>query len=280
MAVCPVTALRSPSDVGFGPGLTAIDRCQVGLLREVASQMGNRLVLKGGMAMRAAFGSLRLTKDIDFDRDSSLGQDALKKSLERLLMRAAVGARISAAKALITKDTATTVRARLEGATAGGEPVRFEVEVSGRSMPLPDVLRTVTVAAPAVYAMAPFSVLTYTNDALAAMKIGAALSQNRYAARDLYDLRDLIQAGVDPIALLTRTDRWVLEDFAQRALDKLEMLSYSLAEQELLPYLPVHEREALTEDAWISTTITVAEHIQDWCSAALRRLDAAKEPAP
>ena len=35
MAVCPVTALRSPSDVGFGPGLTAIDRCQVGLLREM-----------------------------------------------------------------------------------------------------------------------------------------------------------------------------------------------------------------------------------------------------
>ena len=42
--------------------MCAIDRCQVGLLRALATQYSARLYLKGGMAMRALFGSLRLTK--------------------------------------------------------------------------------------------------------------------------------------------------------------------------------------------------------------------------
>ena len=48
-------------------------------------------------------------------------------------------------------------------------------------------------------AMAPFPVVTYTNSALAVMKIGAALSEQRNAPRDLYDLRDLIWARTDPV---------------------------------------------------------------------------------
>lgn len=261
--------LYTPTEKGFDQRLEAIDRCQVALLRELASQQGDRLILKGGMAMRAAFGSMRLTKDIDFDRDPSLSQDALKKGLVNNLTRAAAAAGITGPKAEITKDSRTTVRARLTGMVGPSTEVRFEVEVSGRDAPDKANLRHEIVRAPGKYAMSPFPVHVYTNEALAAMKIAAALAEARNAPRDLYDLRDLIYAGADPTRLLARQPEEMLRDFASRALGKLEMLSYGLAQQELLPYLPPEQREALTEDAWLETTLMVAEQIAGWCEAAI-----------
>lgn len=262
--------LYGPTEKGFDPRLEAIDRCQVGLLRELAAQQGNRLILKGGMAMRAVFGSMRLTKDIDFDRDPSLSQEALKRSLSGNLLRAATMAGIKSGHVDITKSTSTTVRARLQGSVGSVGDVRFDVEVSGREVPNKSLLRSEVVQPPARYGMAPFSVLAYNNAALAAMKIAAALSEQRYAPRDLYDLRDLIWSGADPTTLLAQQDESLLEDWAARSLGKLEMLSYSLAQQELLPYLPPDRRQALTEEAWIDHTLMVADAIGRWCTGALQ----------
>jgi hypothetical protein len=169
----------------------------------------------------------------------------------------------------VTKDTSTTVRARLQGETAGGADIRFDVEVSGRGPVSAENIRSELVIPPRGYSIAPFLVATYSHEALAAMKIAAALAPQRHATRDLYDLRDLIRAGTDPTALLAMQDRNLLDDFSARALGKLEMLTYPLAEQELLPYLPPAERAALTEDAWIDATLLVAERVQQWCTVAL-----------
>jgi predicted nucleotidyltransferase component of viral defense system len=51
-----MATIYKPSDRGFDERLTSIDRCQIALLREVVGQYGQRLVLKGGMAMRAVLG--------------------------------------------------------------------------------------------------------------------------------------------------------------------------------------------------------------------------------
>lgn len=265
-----MTQLYTPSERGFDARLEAIDRCQVGLLRELSSQLGNRLVLKGGMAMRASFGSMRLTKDIDFDRDQTISQDTLKKNLERLLLRAASTSGLRAPKAEITKDTKTTVRARLVGSIGDKSEARFEVEVSGRDTPASENVRTEIVVPPAKYSMAPFPVTTYTNAALAAMKVGAALSAMRNAPRDLYDLRDLIWAGADPTELLAKQDADLLQQFSDQALGKLELLTFEHAQQELVPYLPPDDRQALDEERWMEMTLLVAETIERWCKAALK----------
>lgn len=271
--------LYAPSEKGFDPRLEAIDRCQVALLRELSGHLGPRLILKGGMAMRAAFGSMRLTKDIDFDRDPTISQDTLKRNIERMLVRAANAAGVHAPKAQITKDTRTTVCARLQGTVGGSTDARFDVEVSGRDTPAAESVRIEIVTPPAKYSMAPFPITTYTNEALAAMKIGAALSAQRNAPRDLYDLRDLIWAGANPTQLLARQDADLLSDFADRALGKLELLTFQLAQQELLPYLPQQDREALDEDRWIEATLMVADTIQGWCTAALELQQAQEKPA-
>jgi hypothetical protein len=127
-----MTAIYKTSDRGFDERLTRIDRCQVALLREVVGQYGQRLVLKDGMAMRAVFGSLRLTKDIDFYRQPSLSMDSLKSGLPKALVRAAANPGIKQPDVEITKLTQTTARARLVGRAPTGEALRFEAEVSGR----------------------------------------------------------------------------------------------------------------------------------------------------
>jgi predicted nucleotidyltransferase component of viral defense system len=265
-----MAAIYSPSERGFDERLTGIDRCQVALLREVVGQYGQRLVLKGGMAMRAVFGSLRLTKDIDFDRQPSLSMESLKAGMPKALVRAAANAGIRQPEAEITKLTSTTVRARLAGRAPTGEDLRFEVEISGRHEIPPEWKRQATVAPPASYGMAPFLVESYSNDALAAMKIAAAMSEARNAPRDIYDLQDLIAANANPVALLaSRSPAQALEQIKGNALSKLEMIGFHLARDELLPYLPPDIREILTEERWLEYTLAVGSAIEQWCKAAL-----------
>jgi len=221
------------------------------------------------MAMRAVFGSMRLTKDIDFDRDPTLSQDSLKKSLLKSMTRAATLAGLRGARAQITKDTRTTVRARLEGGTLAGAEARFEIEVSGRSTPGGELVRTEVVVPPPQYSMAPFQVTTYTNEALAAMKIAAAMADQRTVARDLYDLHDLALSGANPVPILARQDPALLHEYATKALGKLELVTAAQMAQELAPYVPPQQRALLTEDAWIETTLFVADRIKGWCEQAL-----------
>lgn len=260
--------LYSPGRRGLDARFTAIDRCQVTLLRELTAQHADRLVLKGGMAMRAVFGSLRLTKDMDFDRDASISQQSLETGLMRSMMRAAQISRLRDVKADVTKSTPTTVRARLCGAIEGHD-IRFDIEVSGLGAAPPQYRRAELVVPPPEYSMAPFQVTTYTNDAIAAMKIAAALSFQRNAPRDLYDLRDLIRAGANPVEILSMQPAEVLREHARRCLGKLEGLTFSLARDELMPYLPPEERARLTEDAWLDATLMVAQSIETWCEQAL-----------
>lgn len=264
-----MSALYSPSEKGFDERLTAIDRCQVALLREIVGQYGSRLVLKGGMAMRAVFGSMRLTKDIDFDRESSLSLDSAKKGLPRAMVRAASVAGIRQPEAEITKLTATTIRARLAGQTNGGVAVRFEVEISGRGDPSAQERRKETIVPPQAYGMAPFLVESYSSDALAAMKVAAAMSEVRNVPRDIYDLYDLLVAGANPVRLLAPAPQDVLERIQAGALSKLEGIGFDLAREELLPYLPPDTRAALTEDRWLECTLAVGEALEKWAAEAL-----------
>lgn len=223
--------------------------------------------------MRAAFGSLRLTKVIDFDRQPNLSRDSLKTGLPKALVRASANAGIKRPSAEITKLTQTTVRARRVGHASTGEALSFEVEISGRHEIPATWRRRETVAPPASYGMAPFMVETYSNDVLAAMKIAAAMSDARNAPRDIYDLQDLIAAKTNPVAILaSRSSLGALEIMKANAQGKLELISFELAREELFPYLPEDVRESITEHQWLEYTLTVGASIERWCDEAIRVL--------
>ena len=219
--------------------------------------------------MRAIFGSMRLTKDIDFDREASLSLDSAKNGLPRALIRAASVAGIRRPEAEITKLTATTIRARLAGETQGGVALRFEVEVSGRGVATVAERRKETVVPPQGYGMAPFLVESYSTDMLAAMKVAAAMSEARNVPRDIYDLHDLMQAGARPARLLTGASAQTLERIQIDAMNKLDGIGFALAREELLPYLPPDIRETLTEDRWLEYTMAVGEALERWAAEAM-----------
>ncbi len=265
-----MTTIYDPAESGFDERLGRIDRCQIALLREIAAAYGPRLTLKGGMAMRAVFGSMRLTRDIDFDRDPSVSLNSAKKAVPKALMRAATNAGMRRSSAEVTKSTGTTIRVRLVGHSSSGVELRFEVEVSGRGALAGAHRRAETVVPPPGYGMAPFTVETYSNEMLAAMKIGAAMADARNVPRDLYDLADLAQAGANPASILASRPAAVLAGIRERAFSKLDLVGYDRAREELLPYLPPTIRDALTEAAWVEKTLRVGEAIESWVADALR----------
>jgi predicted nucleotidyltransferase component of viral defense system len=260
-----MSVLYDPRDRGFPEAFTAVDRAQVAMLRELASSEA-RLVLKGGMAMRVVVGSMRLTKDVDLDRAAD-ATNAIKASVRKALTFASQSARLLGATVDELKMTPTTVRMRLSGTTSA-MPVKFVVEVSGRSAPPPSSWTRVTVTPPARYGIAPFQAAAYTHDMLAASKVAAIMSPNRNVPRDIYDLNDLIAA--QPEALLSSLfEHTTLMQWRDESLSKASLITFDQAQAELLPYLPPDIRDSLNSATWEDMTLRVIEQVQRWVIAAL-----------
>ena len=262
-----MSILYDPKERGFAEALTVIDRCQIAMLRELAHASEGRLVLKGGMAMRVAVGSMRLTKDVDFDRADGVSTASVQSSVKRALQYAAQSAGLRAAEIDPGKSTETTVRMRLAG-IASGTPVRFVVEVSGRN-PVPRAYQDrVQVTPPSRYGIAPFMVATYSRAMLAASKTLAVMSANRNVPRDVHDLHDLLAADPAPV-LAAQVSPAQLQDLQASVLDKVCAIDFAMAQQELLPYIPPDQREALTQARWEEMTLNVAQTVQQWLARAL-----------
>lgn len=276
-----MTTLYDPATVGFSPGLSTIDRCQVFLMRAIGLQFGSgRLILKRGMAMRASVGSMRLTKDMDFDRAGTLSLSSLRTGLPRALSVAAANAGVRMARTSVTKSTKTTVRARLEGLAIDGAELRFEIEVSGRDTFGDECVKSEMVAPPSTYEIAPFNVMCYTNDTLAYQKIGAAMSNSRDVPRDILDLHDLAMLGVNPVPLLAaRSSHDALQSMRGQVLRKIGAIGHDRMREELAPYLPVPIRDELTEDRWIEMTLYVADAIEKWIARAIETHPRTQRPS-
>jgi hypothetical protein len=262
-----MSILYDPKERGFSEAFSAIDRCQIAMVRELANAADGRLILKGGMAMRMAVGSLRLTKDVDLDRAAGVSTASVQSSVKKALQYAAQSAGLRGAEIDPGKSTETTVRMRMAG-TVAGDLVRFVVEVSGRN-PVPrDCQTRIQVVPPARYGIAPFMVTSYSHPMLAASKVMAVMSANRNVPRDVFDLNDLL--AVDPVSILVaRMDSNALREMGASVLDKVCAIDFDLARQELLPYIPPDQRETVTQQRWEEMTLNVAQTIQKWVTSAL-----------
>jgi len=219
--------------------------------------------------MRALFGSLRLTKDIDFERDPSLSSAQLKGSVRQALGTAALAATLRAPEIVVTKDTATTLRVVLRAKLLTEEPVRYEVEISGRPLPPSEHLKRINVVPPMTYRMTQFAVNTYDEHAMAAAKTAALHSDSRNVPRDIFDLSDLIAQGANPVDLLARKPVRQLQKMAGNTISQVDGIGWARANEELLPYLPLGVRKAFDEDTWDDMRLHVAEKVDAWLAQAL-----------
>jgi predicted nucleotidyltransferase component of viral defense system len=229
-----------------------------------ARSVRDEVVLKGGMALRALFGSQRYTKDIDLaqDRSHSLG------SLQRL-MRAAIA---DATKGMLhnlvvtePKQTDTVARWKVHGNTAAGTHIGLTIEVSRRGYPREHVLAK-SFQAPGKPAV---TIDVYDAEALAASKVFALASDNRVAARDLLDLDLLIKMDVHPSPALfaSITDR---PAFIKQIWDKIELMTWHQFQNDVLPYMDVSARSRYTEDSFAEMQILVGTEVERWLSDEVR----------
>src|SRR5277367_1219663 len=195
------------------------------------------LVLKGGAAMRVLTESARYTQDLDFDHDPHRSIASLQKTVRAAIDRAIHGSGLLGASISESKQTDTVARWKISGRTGAGENLHLTVEVSRRQTPDPSHVLKVPVqmadrTLPRVY------VSVYDEQALAENKLAALIDDRRTAPRDIYDLELLLARGVVPSAAAVK-NLGGAETLTKRIADKLDLMSWALFRDEVLPTLPV-----------------------------------------
>ncbi|MGH8134076.1 MAG: nucleotidyl transferase AbiEii/AbiGii toxin family protein [Steroidobacteraceae bacterium] len=270
--------IQSPQSLGFSPEAQVRDRSQMAFLSSLMRLGADRYILKGGMAMRALYGSARLTKDVDFDCDDSVSDRSLATRIPNALEQAARSTGIVEQKIDRTKSGERASRWRLVGRTRDSIAVTWEVELSRRGVPDARYVETRSIQPPYEYTIAPFVARVYSETALAAGKVNALLSTNRSVPRDVYDLADLVRRGASPVALwIEHLSRENLERKRDAVLPKVTLIDFTLANAELLPYLARDIRATIDEKRWGDMQLEVAAGVGRWFEDAIPKARTAKE---
>jgi predicted nucleotidyltransferase component of viral defense system len=268
----------SARSLGFSPEAQVRDRSQMAFLSSLMRQGADRYILKGGLAMRALYGSARLTKDVDFDCDDSISDRSLATRIASALELAARAAGIVEQKVERTKSGERASRWRLTGRTRDSIAVTWEVELSRRGVPAARFIETRPIQPPYEYTIAPFVARVYSETAMAAGKVDALLNDNRAVPRDVYDLDDLVRRGASPVALwIEHLSRENLERKRHAVLPKVTLIDFPLANAELLPYLARDIRATIDEKRWGDIQVEVADGVGRWFDEAITKAKPAKE---
>jgi predicted nucleotidyltransferase component of viral defense system len=259
-------------DLGFSPEAEFRDRTQMQFIALLVRQGASRLILKGGMAMRALYGSTRLTKDVDFDCEDNLSQLSMQTHMKKALLQAARLAGLAGPEVTQTKRGERSARWRIVGTGAGDVKIVWEAEVSRRGVPPPEFVETKTFDTPIAYRIPPFNVRVYGAAAMAGGKVNALLSDNRSVPRDVYDLSELVRHGADPTELWVRhIPAEMLGRKRPAIMAKIAGIDFALAAAELLPYIAPEIRQSIDEARWDEIRLDVAHQVERWMDAAIAR---------
>jgi predicted nucleotidyltransferase component of viral defense system len=262
----------SANDLGFSPEAEFRDRIQMQFIALLVRQGASRLILKGGMTMRALYGSTRLTKDVDFDCEDNVSQQSMHTHMNKALQQAARLAGLTGVEVAQTKRGERSARWRITGTAAGDVKIVWEAEVSRRGVPPPEFVETKPFETPIAYRIPPFAVRVYGAAAMAGGKVNALLSDNRSVPRDVYDLSELVRHGANPTELWVRhIPPEVLQRKRAVIMAKIEGIDFALAAAELLPYIAPEMRQSIDEARWDEIRLDVAHHVERWMDEAIVR---------
>lgn len=211
-----------------------------------------RWVVKGGANLRAWFGSIRYSEDLDIDLVRG-SVHSVQERIDKLLGSAALRDLLAAQGLQLTrtskpKQTETTQRwkfeVRPEGATV---PLHTRVEFSRRGSSEEYALEPVRPEIVQPYGMLAPTANHYTARSAVRQKIEALANRKQTQARDIWDLEHLLRTtGVNP-GPFTPAQRKTLD----AALDRAMGLSFDVFKSQVVPYLaPEHQEAYGTPDAW------------------------------
>jgi predicted nucleotidyltransferase component of viral defense system len=218
------------------------------------------LVLKGGVALRVLTQSARFTQDLDFDHDPHRSLASLQNTVRTAIARAIHGSGLIDPSISESKQTDTVARWKISGRTRTGENLHLAVEVSRRQAPDPNHVLKIPVqiadrTLPRVY------VSVYDEQALVDNKLAALIDDRRTAPRDIYDLELLLAREVVPsVAAVENMGGTVT--LMKRVADKLDLMSWALFRDEVLPTLPVEIHTHIDEDEYLAMTARLLEMLE------------------
>lgn len=261
--------LLDPALLGFQPLAIARDRFQLVFVRAVMMAANGRLVVKGGMAIRAELDGVRMTEDVDFDRAAGISLEATANAIRQGLKQACIACGVNDAQITESKKTAATLRMKLHGTLPEGGVISFKAEASGRHEGFADRYKTnLPLKTPAAYRLAPMSLCVYPLNVLLATKIAALMSPERNVPRDVYDIKRMLDVGAVPEGLSDLVSKEQLEVFATEVWGKVDGIHYNAFRTELLPFIGQATAEEVTQDIWASWCTDVAAAIERICHDA------------
>jgi predicted nucleotidyltransferase component of viral defense system len=218
------------------------------------------LVLKGGGAMRVLTESARFTQYLDFDHDPHRSLASLQKTVRTAIDRAIQGSGLVGTSISESKQTDTVARWKISGRTSTGENLHLTVEVSRRRAPDPSHVLKIPVqiadrTLPRVY------VSVYDEQSLADNKLAALIDDRRTAPRDIYDLELLLARGVCPSAAAVE-NLGGQATLMKRVADKLDLMSWALFRDEVLPTLPAEIQAHIDEDEYLAMKVRLLETLE------------------
>lgn len=230
------------------------------LFAQKVGQAADRLVLKGGVAMRVAHDSFRHTKDVDLDADHDLSLASVQQVVRRAIKDATGGGWIEGVTVSEPKQTGTTARWKIQGTLPGSQvTLHLTVEVSFRHAIQAAEVRHVPVNQEQGGTV---DIPVYTDEVLLLNKAAALLSPHRDAPRDVVDLFILFQGGVSvsPQVLKDHLGERSSADLVRELWAKLDCMDEERFKIEVLPNWDTAQAVAWSD--WSAMRLCVGEHLE------------------
>jgi len=232
--------------------LQGVERFHLLLLSQLGARIPKNLcVLKGGCNLRFFLGSIRYSEDIDFDVQT-VGRETLRKNVNAILESQSFSTILRSQRLAIVDwsapkqtDTVQRWKVRLQlGGTEQEAPTK--IEFSRRRIDSGAVLEPVNGQLVAAYGLSPILANHYSKDAAFLQKVSALAHRRETQARDVFDLKLLVDAGAKPSGQAKKMAA-EFSSAGERALS----ISFGEFKAQVVAYLPPEWQEYYgTSKAW------------------------------
>lgn len=218
--------------------------------------------LKGGCNLRFYGKSIRYSEDIDFDV-RTMARKTLEGNVDTILGSPALSMELRAKQITIdrvtsAKQTDTTQRWKLGLRVAGGPPLPSKIEFSRRGLDPDHRLAPVDPELVRAYSMHQVLAQHYTEEAALRQKIVALSKRSETQARDLFDLKLLLDrgAGQKPLPAAIRAE-------VKPAIEKALTLGFDDFAGQVRAFLVPEYFDYYNRKVWEALQAEVVEKLED-----------------
>jgi predicted nucleotidyltransferase component of viral defense system len=252
------------------PPIQHIECFHLSLLRMLEARLNRaNWVVKGGVNLRAWFGSRRYSGDLDLDAVRS-APHVLRERFDNVLVSRPFGDLLASqglelVRVSKPKRTDTTQRWKLELKAAGvSVPLHTKVEFSRRGTEDEEyVLEPVRSDIVRPYGIPVPTANHYTARSAIRQKIQALARRSETQARDIWDLDHLLRTtNADPRPLSHG-----VREALPRAVECVMSLGYDVFKAQVVPYLSAEDQTIYgTRDTWDRMCELVIERLEEFSS--------------